>query len=481
MKDGKMGDALVPGLRLGTHYPRGSASRTVAVVLLTVFGIGVTRAADDSTDQLVPLIINLLTDKDKDLRALGLQQVREEAKGSAATKQFAGLLPKLAPDAQAALLSALADRGDVAARPAVLEMLKSNDESVLAAAIGALGPLGTTDDVAALVRALGGPKGSAKDAARGSLIRLSGEEASSAIVGALASEKPAVRAELIAVLASRRASAAIPKILVAAKDNDAGVRSAAMAALAQLARPEDIPEMLPGVLKAAAGAERDAAERAIVAVCNRIADPNKRADSLLAAMSKFDADDNTPLLSTLGRVGGSAALNVVESAIADKNPRRHAAGIRALCNWPDATVAERLESITETARDQSERSQLLRALIRVAALHDQRTNGERLALLKRAMTLSTTDEERNLVIRRVRTIHTIESLRYASAYLDKPELAQEACASIVELAHYKELREPNKAEFDRALDAAIRLSKDPLVVDHAQRYKKGQTAERSAP
>ena len=476
-----MGVALVPRLRLGTHYVRGSASRTALIVLLSVFGIGLARAADDSTDQLVPLIVNLLTDKDKDVRALGLQQVREEAKGSTATKQFAALLPKVAPDAQAALLTALADRGDATARPAVLELLKSNDESVRAAAIGALGPLGTTEDVTPLIRALGGPKGSAKEAARGSLIRLSGEEASSAIVAAMASEKPAVRAELIALLASRRASGAVPNILAAAKDDDAGVRTAAMAALAQFARAEDVPKMVPGVLEAAAGAEREAAERAVAVVCNRSADPNKRADLLLAAMAKLNADDNTALLSTLGRVGGPAALTVVEAAISDKNPHRRSAGIRALCNWPDATVAARLENMTETTRDPSERAQLLRALIRVAALHDQRTNAERLALLKRAMILSTTDEERNLVIRRIRTIHTVESLRYVLAYLDTPELAQETCASIVELAHYKELREPNKPEFDRALDAAIRVSKDPVVVDHAQRYKKGQTAERSAP
>ncbi len=97
------------------------------------------------------------------------------------------------------------------------------------------------------------------------------------------------------------------------------------------------------------------------------------------------------------------------------------------------------------------------------------------------MALATTDEERILVIRRVRTVHIIESLRYLLPFLDKAELAQEACSSIVELAHYKDLRDPNKAEFDRALDAVIRTSKDPVAVDHAQKYKNGQTAERAAP
>lgn len=454
----------------------------IACALLTApfFGRFVA-AADDSPDQLVGVIINLLGDKDKDVRALGLQQVREEAKGEAATKQFAAALPKLAPDAQAALLRALGDRGDPAARPAVLDMLKSDDESVRAAAIFALGPLGTTDDVATLIRALDGGTKAEKQSAHDSLVRISGDSASRGIVAALAQAKPATRAELIAILAARRAAFAVPEILAASLDENAAVRAAAMAALAQLAKPEHVPAMLKGVLKAASGEERAAAERSTAAVSDRIADPDKRAEPILRALPSFNADDQATLLSTLGRVGGADALKVVEAAISDSNSRRHAAGIRALCNWPDASVAAKLAGMTEAARDPGERTQLLRALIRVGALHDTRTDAERLALLKHSMSLATTGEERNLVIRRVRTVHTIESLHYLLPYLDKPELAQEAAASIVELAHYKDLREPNKPEFDRALDAAIRVSKDPVVIDHAQRYKKGQTADRAAP
>jgi HEAT repeat protein len=432
-------------------------------------------AADDPADQLVPIVINLLTDKDKDLRALGLQQVREQAKGAAATRQFAALLPKLAPDVQAALLGALADRGDLAARPAVLEMLKSSDGQVRAAAIRALGPLGATEDTALLIRSLAGAAAPEKGAAHDSLLRLSGDPVSQAIAASLAQVEPATRAELIAVLATRRATITLPSLLTAAEDADAGVRAAAMAALADLAGPEQVAEMVKGVLKAKAGAERDAAERAVMTVCFRIEDPNKRAEPLVAAMAKLTPDENTALLSTLGRVGGNTALKIVNAAIADGNPRRHAAGIRALCNWPDATVAAQVEGMIPTARDPDERTQLVRALIRVAALHDKRTDGERLAVLKRSMTLATTDEERNLVVKRCRTIRTVDSLRYLIPYLEQPQFAQEACASVVELAHHKELRVPNEAEFDRALDTVIRVGKDPDVVDHAQRYKKGET------
>ena len=117
----------------------------------------------------------------------------------------------------------------------------------------------------------------------------------------------------------------------------------------------------------------------------------------------------------------------------------------------------------------------LRALIRVAALPDKRADAERLKLLKKAMSMATCDDERKLVVRRVRAIRTIESLRFVAPCMDQPALAQEACASVVELAHHRKLREPNKAEFDRALDVVIRTSKNADVVDRAKRYKKGQT------
>ena len=74
-------------------------------------------------DDLVQTVSNLVSDKDKDVRALGLEQVRDEVKGPEATRRFAALLPKLAAEAQVGLLGALAERGDAAARPAVLDLL----------------------------------------------------------------------------------------------------------------------------------------------------------------------------------------------------------------------------------------------------------------------------------------------------------------------------------------------------------------------
>lgn len=433
-------------------------------------------AAQEAGDDLVQLIVNLLSDKDKDVRALGFEQVRTEAKGPTATKQFAAQLAKLPPEAQVGLLSALADRGDPAARPAVLDMLAaSREESVRVATIAALGALGEVADLRSLLLRLEQGTPAEQAAARTSLVRLPGPSVPGAMAAELQRAKPALRVTLIGILATRRALAAIPEILTAAVDADPAVRTAAMAALGQLAGPEQLPGLVQGVLRAEKGREREAAEKAVMLVCSRIPDASRQAAPLLAAMDALSKTDRTTLLPALGRVGGPAALKVVEPALADADPLRHEAGLRALCNWPDASVAARLIALAQSDAHAEHRTAALRALIRMAPLADGRSDGEKLELLQKALALCTRPAERNLVLQRASAIRSLETLQFLLPYLEQRPYAQQACESVVELAHHRDLREPNKAEFDRALDQVLRTSQDATVIDRANRYKKGQT------
>jgi hypothetical protein len=100
-------------------------------------------------------------------------------------------------------------------------------------------------------------------------------------------------------------------------------------------------------------------------------------------------------------------------------------------------------------------------------------------MLKAAMDLATCDKDRKLILNRAGAIRTMSTLDYVASYLDNPRLAQEACATIVELAHHRDLREPNKARFDRLLDRVIAASRDPVVVERAKRYKAGQTYKKA--
>ena len=108
-------------------------------VFLTVFAVLPTanlQADEKPSDEFVKMIVKLIGDSDREFRAAGLDQVRTSAKGAAATQAFAAQLTKLDAEHQIALLSALNDRGDVAARTAVVDLIASSkDESVRASAI----------------------------------------------------------------------------------------------------------------------------------------------------------------------------------------------------------------------------------------------------------------------------------------------------------------------------------------------------------
>lgn len=439
-------------------------------LLLIQVGSGASAAQDDAT----ALILELLGDKDKDVRALALEQVRTEAKGEAATRKFAEHLPKLAPEAQVGLLGALAARGDRSAAPAVRELLaKSTQEPVQVAAIETLGTLGSGEDASRLLELLASENKAQAAAARASLTRLPGDAALEAITSALKSAQTDQKIALIDILRTRRAG--VPALLEAAQDSDAKVRTAAMNVLGELAGPEQIPGLIQGVLKAKPGAERSAAERAVALVCRRIPEVDHQAQPLLAAIDDLSPRYRLALLPMAGRVGGSAVRSRAEEALRADDTEQRDAGLAILCNWPDGTVASRLLELARTDASSEYRRAARFALLRIAPLPDNRTDQRRLDLLQTVFVMAENDRERNAVIDRAKAIRSMESLRFVVPFLDQPTFAQQACETIVELAHHRNLREPNKAVFDPLLDRVTELSRDETVRDRAQRYKKGQT------
>ena len=204
LADGKMADAML------IYKSLNSESQPKQVCLAAVVGLGRLAAAGQSSEELIQMIVDLVNHRDRDMRAVGFQQVRESAQGTAATQRFAALLPTLSPGVQAGLLAALATRGDVAARPAVVEMLKSQEPEVRTAAVEALGALGSAADVPMLVQGAAATEPE-KAAARASLIQLSGPTVNAAIVVELKkSADPATRVNLLKVLTDRNAKDTSP-------------------------------------------------------------------------------------------------------------------------------------------------------------------------------------------------------------------------------------------------------------------------------
>lgn len=430
-------------------------------------------------EDVVEMTVELVSRDDADFRAIGLDRIRHAAKGEAATGKFAALLAKLPTERQIELIGALGDRGDKAAIPAITALLVASQEpAVRAAAVQGLGVLGSGTEVAVLKRSLAAAEPE-KSAARRALTILRGDDAVKQIVETAESGEPGLRPVFIDILADRRARSALPALVKTAGDADGAVRSAAMRALGKLGGPDQVAGMVAGLLKAAPGGERDEAERAVVAVCTQNAGKEKSADVFLAAFKAAGDADRDALLPALGRIGGPAAMAIVDGLINDPDPAKRQFGLKALTRWPDATVAPRLLDLLAKATDQGERDMLLSALIRIAPLPDNKLNDkQKLELLEKTMQLCQKDEDRARVLERANAIRTVETFRFVLPYLDNPALAEPACKSVVELAHHQKLRDGNKDEFMKALDKVISTTKNAELVERASRYKEGKTWER---
>jgi HEAT repeat protein len=433
---------------------------------------GTLRAAEAPGEELVQMIITLVSDKDRDMRSVGLQQVREEAKGPEATKKFAALLPKLSVDAQAGLLDALGDRADKSARPAVVAMLKSPDEAVRAAALKALGSLGAGEDVPVLAKSLT-TAGAEKTAAKAALVRLRGEGINATIVGESKQAKAEVRAELLAVLASRGATESVPVVLAAAEDADPTVRVAALAALRVLAGADQTAAVVKLVKAAKDSQEQWKAESALLAVCTRGRDAC--APAILAGMADASPAASACLLRALARAGGDKALAAIVAATKDERPAVQNEAVRVLASWPEAAAVPHLLAIAKQPGSGPHQAIAVQGLVRLASpVKDKPAD---VSLLAQAMKLAQRAQEKRTVLGVLGGIASKESLDLVTPAMEDPEVSDEACLAAVLIA--EQLSDP--ALRRAALEKAMAKTQNPQIREKAQETLKGKAPESKEP
>ena len=84
--------------------------RVAAIVCVMILGTSVTNAQEEPSEEVLSLIIDFVKDADRETRAIGLQQIREDLPGEAVTKRMVELFPELSVEAQVELLDALGPR-----------------------------------------------------------------------------------------------------------------------------------------------------------------------------------------------------------------------------------------------------------------------------------------------------------------------------------------------------------------------------------
>ena len=184
--------------------------------------------------------------------------------------------------------------------------------------------------------------------------------------------------------------------------------------------PEMLPQLVTLLAKVNPGKERDAVEKTITRVAGRIADLQQRTAPLVARLEVADEVEACILLPVLGRIGGDAAHAAITKARKSPQAEVREVALRALCNWPDASVAPELWAVVTSTASEEARLPALRAYIRVVSLPSDRPAPETLKLLQSAWDKASRADEKKLILSRAASARCLETLRWVAPPAGQP-------------------------------------------------------------
>ena len=419
-----------------------------------------------------PLIQKWLSSDDADRRKTA--QIALVGLSDADVKKLVDKLSDLPTDSQTAVIQASVARGDKEIAAVLKKAVEGDDPAMSRAAIEWLTMLGDKTLFDTLVeRYLDGDEAVSR-AAAAALAGSSKKRVGDAMLQAIGS-KPNRRARVLDMLASIRCYEAIDPLLVEAAKPEPATYEPVLDALAKIADPDktDLSRLARLYVSVPKGKHRDAVAGTIVRVCAKAKDGTDRSSLILDFAPKDIAAKKVELLPLLGRLGGAKAKAEVANAMQSGDAALTDAAVIAWCNWPDASVADELWRVATTSDNPANARRALRAYVRVITLKSDRGDAKTLAMLQAAMKQAGQTADKRLILERASTVRTMDAVRFAAERLDDPELAAAAAECILDLAHHKFLRNPNKATFTPLLKTIAKEGKSEETRNRAKQYLLG--------
>jgi len=376
-------------------------------------------------DGVAPLI-DLLRSSDPVMVSLALTTARELS-GKGISKRLADALPGLAPERQALLILALADRGDREALPAVLAAAQKGPTQVRVAAIGVLEGLGDASCLPVLLPLAGDSEAAVAAAVLETLGALPGTDVDEKLVGRLATAKGAQRLAIIELIGRRRIDAVAP-LLAALEDPNGQVRAVALEALGQVARLEHIDELIQRVVKPAHAEDGQVSIQALKEAAVRMPQREACAAKLSTALDDAPVAVREAILETLKDMGGPTALEAVGRMAVSKDARSQDTATRLLGEWMSADAGPVLLALAKNTNS-SYQVRALRGYIRLPRQFGlQMSDQQRVDMCRKAWDAAARDAERELVLQVVERYPSMGMLRLAVAAAQNETLRPRATA-----------------------------------------------------
>jgi HEAT repeat protein len=373
--------------------------------------------------QGIPLLVETLHTPDTGTFQIGLSTARELA-DPAVSSALAGELTKLAPSRAALLLTAIADRNDKSATPAVLEAVRKGPAEVQLAAIAVLGRLGDASSVPTLLEIAADANADRSKAALAALTGMKGKDVDAQIARRVAEAKDHTLRPLIELVGQRRIEAT-PALLKALEHSDAKVRTAALTALGETVALKDLSALIVAVIDPKSEDDAKVAAAALRAACIRMPDREACAQQLAGALVRANPTTQSTILEILGAMSGPKALDTIATAVKSGNPQLQDAATRVLGETMSLDAAPVLLDLAKTASEDKYKVRAVRGYIRIARQFVM-PEPQRAKMCAQALEVAARPEEQKLILAVLERYPHIETLKVAVKLTQNPDLKDDA-------------------------------------------------------
>jgi len=377
------------------------------------------------------VVIKVLGERDPDMHEAAIAMIANVFSPDE-IGPICSLMPGLPDRGKIQLLAVLSAYPRDRVGPAVTQALASETTAVRIAAIQALGAVGGAAAVRPLADAASRARGVEQTAARSALGTLKGRAVDEEVVAQLAQNPPeGMTGELLLAVGDRRIFPAKPVVSAALASSSAKVRIQALKALRGIGTPSDIPAVLDLLLDDRGESARADAERTVVALAQKIENPDGRSRVVKARLTtEKRTDARVRLIGVLPLIADSSALPVLRTLLADDDPDVFDAAARAMAAWPTAAAREDLLQLARDSRNETHRLLAIAGVVRVIGRDKYRDPQAAVADLKQTAGFSWRPEEQKLILGALVQFPCREALALANGFLREPAVTAEAQAAI---------------------------------------------------
>ncbi|AKJ65151.1 HEAT repeat domain-containing protein [Kiritimatiella glycovorans] len=317
-------------------------------------------------------------------------------------------LPSVPDRLKVRLLTALRERGDPAARPAVLAILDHNHDDVRLAALRTMETIGAPEDTGRLLEIALSGDGDVSKAAGRALARLPGRDVSRRLAEAFRRADVERQPGICSLLAARNDPADRPLFRTWIRHPSPEVARYAGQALGRLGEASDLDLLfgMPGSPDFP-GTSRPAVEAAVMSIAERLP-ADEAAQRVRDGLDKSGPEERAMRLRILAEIGGEASLEAVVQASRNEDDRVRDAAVRALCAWKRPEALNPLLKIAADTDSLTHHVLALRACHRLLQNNPEPAGERRSEVVEAAAAIARREQEKKLFTSLVVEIHDLQ-------------------------------------------------------------------------